>query len=227
MSRYATYEKFFNPEQAAPVLSVLKEQRIPHEFAAIGKQVDQLITGGGPAYLYEVRMPADQFETVNRLLREKMHVHLDDIDPDHYLFSFDDIELVEILKKPDEWGRLDYAIAREILESRGIVYTNEELDGLWNKRMETLARPATDGGRWITAGYFFSVVGGFIGILIGLVLMQSTKTLPNGSRYYIYDKRTRRNGKTILFISVIVTAINLTLALTRSFTIVKHNWIGW
>ena len=40
MSRYATYEKFFNPEQAQPVLEILKDNEIPYKFTAIN------ITGG-------------------------------------------------------------------------------------------------------------------------------------------------------------------------------------
>jgi hypothetical protein len=227
MSRYATYEKFFNPEQAEPVINVLKRHAIPHEFEAIGNTVDKVLTGGGPEYLYEIKIPATQFETVNRLLREEMKVSLDEVDPDHYLFTFEDKELVEILHEPDAWGRLDYVIAREILESRGIVYSREELDAIWNKRMERVARPDIDGGRWIYAGYFFAVFGGFIGIIIGLVLSQSTKTLPNGNRYYIYDETTRKRGKNIFYLSLIVTAIHLALALSKSFVIVSNNWYEW
>ena len=90
MSQYTTYDKFFNTEEAAPILVILKEHAIPFEFSAIPKTVDAVIAGGGPTYLYEVKISPAQFETVNRLLREKIKVNLDEVDPDYYLFSFDD-----------------------------------------------------------------------------------------------------------------------------------------
>ncbi|HEY8898532.1 MAG TPA: hypothetical protein VIM79_27075 [Niastella sp.] len=214
MSQFTTYEKYFNPDQAQPVISILKENNIPYEFASIKQTVDRVIAGGGPAYLYEIKIPGNQFNKANRLLRENIQVNLDDVDPDYYLFKFEDFELVEILRLPDEWGRLDYAIARKILESRGITYTNDELEALWKNRIETLAKPEKDGQSWVYAGYFLSVFGGFFGVLVGLVLIQSTKTLPDGRKVHTYDENTRKQGKTIVIISLIAFAIFLYFGLT-------------
>jgi len=226
MSRFASYEKFFNPEQAEPVLSILQEYEIPYEFAAMNKPaVDQLLSGGGPAYEFEVKIPVDQFETANRLMREKIQINLNEIDPDYYLFTFDDNELIGILKEPDEWGRLDYVIAREILETRGIRFSTEDLDAFWNKKMEKLAQPtkASSLGKW--GSYSLSIVACFIGIITGLIYWRSTKTLPNGSRYYIYDEETRKLGKNMVFISIILIAIGLTITLARSYVLVSNDLI--
>lgn len=209
MSQLTTYEKYFNPDQAQPVIAILKENKIPYEFASIKQTVDQVIAGGGPAYLYEVKIPGNQFNQANRLLRENIQVHLDEVDPDYYLFKFEDFELVEILRLPDEWGRLDYAIARKILESRGITYTNDELEVLWKNRIETLAKPEKEGRAWVYTGYFFAAFGGFFGILIGLALLQSTKTLPDGRKVHTYDEVTRKNAKRIIIVSAIVFIIML------------------
>jgi len=217
MSQYTTYDKFFNTEEAAPILAILKQHAIPFEFSAIPKTVDAVIAGGQPSYLYEVKISPTQFEPVNRLLRDKIKVNLDELDPDYYLFSFDDFELVEIINNPDEWGRLDFVIARKILETRDIVYTTEELDVIWNKKIEALARPESEEKGWVYAGYFFAFTGGFFGVLIGLVLLQSTKTLPDGRKVYTYDEATRKQAKTILFLSLIVFAVCLTLKLTGKF----------
>jgi hypothetical protein len=214
MSQFTTYEKYFNPDQAQPVITILKENKIPYEFASIKQVVDQVIAGGGPAYLYEIKIPDNQFNRANRLLRENIQVNLDEVDPDYYLFKFEDFELTEILRLPDEWGRLDYAIARKILESRGITYTNDELEALWKNRIESLAKPEKDGQSWVYAGYFLSALGGFFGVLVGLVLIQSTKTLPDGRKVHTYDEDTRKQGKTIVVISLIVFAIFLYFGLT-------------
>lgn len=220
MSRYATYEKFFDPEQAEPVLGILRDHEIPYEFSSLNKPLDPLITGEGPAYAYEVKIAANQFETANRILREKIQIDLNDIDPDYYLFAFDNNELVEILKEPDEWGRLDYVIARKILETRGKGFSNEELDAFWSTKMKKLAQPAKASslGKW--GGYSLSVGACFIGIVTGLIYWQSTKTLPNGNRYYLYDEETRKLGKNMVYISLILIAISLTVFLARSYALV-------
>jgi hypothetical protein len=222
MSRYATYEQFFNPEQAEPVLDILKGNDIPYEFASLNKPVDQLLSGGGPGYEYEVKIPVNQFETANRLLREKIQINLDEIDPDYYLFTFDNNELIAILKEPDEWGRLDYAIAREILESRGIRYSAEELDAFWNTKMEKLAQPAKASGLPKWANYSLCILC-FLGIITGLIYWQSTKTLPNGNRYYIYDQATRKLGKNMFYLSIIIFAVSLAVELARSYVLVSNN----
>ena len=220
MSQYTTYEKFFNTEEAAPMLAILKEHAIPFEFSAIPKTVDAVIAGGGPTSLYEIKISPRQFESVNRLLRDKIKVNLDEVDPDYYLFSFDDFELVEIINNPDEWGRLDFVIARKILETRGIVYTTEELDAIRNKKIETMALPEKEEKGWVYAGYFFALTGGFFGVLIGLVLLQSTKTLPDGRKVHTYDETTRKQAKTILFLSLIVFVVCLTFKLATGYVFV-------
>jgi hypothetical protein len=217
MSRFATYEKFFNPEQAEPVLAILKEHNITYEFLKIGKTVDAVIAGETLNYDYELKIASSQFELVNQLLLEKIKINMDDVDPDYYLFSFSDAELVEILKKPDEWGRQDYIIARQLLQSRDVHYSDEELTNLKKERLQVLARPEKEGRAWIYAGYFFSAFGGFFGVIIGLALWQTTKVLPNGDKVYTYDQKTRNNGRLIVFISLIVFALSITLRLTRAY----------
>jgi hypothetical protein len=226
MSRYASYEKFFTVEQAEPILDILKENGIPYEFAAINEKfVDPLLAGGGPAYEHEVKIPADQFETANRLMREKVQINLNEIDPDYYLFTFDENELIGVLKDPDEWGHLDYVIARKILEIRGIQFSADELDAFWKSKMQKLAQPAKGGtlGKW--GGYSLSVGFCFIGMVTGLIYWTSTKTLPNGSRYYIYDKETRKLGKNMVYISSLLMLIGLAIVLARSYVLVSNDLV--
>jgi hypothetical protein len=217
MSQYTAFEKFFSPEQAEPVLAILKEHNITYEFLKIGKVVDAMIAGETLNYNYELKIARNQFEYVNQLLLDKIQINLDDVDPEYYLFSFSDDELVEILRKPDEWGRQDYIIARQLLKSRGINYADEDLTYLKNKRLEILARPEKEGKGWIYAGYFFAAFGGFFGVLIGLALWQSTKVLPNGNKVYTYDQKTRNRGRLIMYVALIVFGLSIALRLTRAY----------
>lgn len=222
MSQYAAFEKFFSPEQAEPVLAILKEHNVTYEFLKIGKVVDAMIAGETLNYNYELKIARNQFEYVNQLLLDKIQINLDNVDPEYYLFSFSDEELGEILRKPDEWGRQDYIIARQLLESRGINYSEEDLTYFKNKRLQILARPEKEGKGWLYAGYFFAAFGGFIGVLIGLALWQSTKVLPNGNKVYTYDQKTRNRGRRIMYISLIVFGFSIALRLTRAYEFITN-----
>jgi hypothetical protein len=217
MSNYAAYEKFFSPEQAVPVLAILKEHDVPYEFLKIGKTIDTVIAGESLSYNYELKLAPKQFEYVNTLLLNEIQINLDDMAPDYYLFSFTDKELVEILMQPDEWGRQDYIIARLLLEERGVKYSDEDLAHLKNKRLEVLARPEKDGKNMVYTGYMLAFLGGFFGVLIGLLLWQSTKVLPNGKKVHTYDEKSRKNGRIIVIVALVVFSISLALRWTRFY----------
>lgn len=216
MSQYATYQKFFSPEQAEPVLSILKEHEVPFQFIKSKTLVDSVI-GGETSFdnLYELKIIDSQFEEVNQLLRQKMEVNLEDLESDYYLFSFTEKELVEILQKPDEWSNQDYSISRQILKERGIEYTSEELATLRKERLHVLARPEKLHQRLLYVGYAFALFGGILGLIIGLSIWRTKKTLPNGKREYVFSYPSREHGKLMVILSAIFLVINIVLGLSN------------
>jgi hypothetical protein len=61
-------------------------------------------------------------------------------------------------------------------------------------------------GKHISAGYFFSLMGGLIGVIIACDYYFST--VYNNERYvYKYDKTTRNDGKNMLIIIAIVWSL--------------------
>lgn len=217
MSHYSTYQKFFSPEQAAPVLTILKEHGIPFEFIKSKKLVDSVI-GGDASFdnLYELKIPNKQFEEVNQLLRETQEIDINDLASDYYLFSFTDEELVDILRRPDEWSPQDYNIALQVLEERDITFTEDELAAYRKERIRVLARPEKLHNRLLYAGYAFAFFGGVIGVIIGLSLWQTKKTLPNGKKQFMFDFQTRGHGKLMILFSVIMLVVNLIVNISNS-----------
>jgi hypothetical protein len=106
------------------------------------------------------------------------------MDPGYYLFSFSDAELMEIIQRPDEWGHLDYVLAKKLLAEKGHLVTPALAEELKQQRMTELARPESTHPRQIFVGYL-------------------TKTPPNGQRVYVYPPAERRHGKRMLVISAI------------------------
>ena len=64
-------------------------------------------------------MAAADFPRAHLALKAYYQAQLSTMDPDYYLFSFTDTELLEIVTHPDEWGHLDYALAKKLLADRG------------------------------------------------------------------------------------------------------------
>jgi hypothetical protein len=62
-------------------------------------------------------------------------------DPDYYLLSFSDDELLDLVRNPDEWGPLDYVLAKQILASHGKPISPEQEVGFQAERIRTLAQP--------------------------------------------------------------------------------------
>ena len=78
------------------------------------------------------------------------------------------------------------------------------LEALKEQRIIDLAKPEENQVTWIIAGYFFAIIGGLLGIIIGYSLMNSKKTLPNGVQVYSYNNKDRKHGKNIFYIEIIV-----------------------
>jgi hypothetical protein len=218
LSSFSLYQQFFSAEQAEPVLSILKEHQIPFEFKQSRKIVDAVIAGESSSdYLYELRIPSNRFEEVNRLLQQNTTVNLDDLDPDYYLLSFSEQDLKEIIQKPDEWSNQDFSIARILLEKQGITYSEEDLDDIRNERMNVLARPEKIHRKLRSAGYAFAIFLAPVGLIMGAVIWQQKKTLPNGRREFVYDYSSRKEGKIIFIISLIMSLFALISGMTGLF----------
>ncbi len=154
---------------------------------------------------YEVRIAQADFEQAEALLYADIDV--ESIDKSHYLFKFNDNELYDILRKPDEWNPLDYKLAQHILIQRGKTIDENLLTSLKNERLADLSEPEKNQPLWIMAGYILAFGGGFLGLIVGYILRSSKKSLPNGERIFAYSVSDRKHGLYILVIAAIFTPI--------------------
>ena len=80
--------------------------------------------------------------------------------------------------------------------------TKEDILEAKNKRIEELRQPDRSSSKWIDLGYVFAILGGFLGFIIGYLLLTQKKTLPNGERVFAYSLEDRKHGKRILYVGV-------------------------
>jgi hypothetical protein len=208
---FSVFKKYSSFEQAKIISTILKEQGIEVHFTDNIPQVDGNLLGTAYGVDYEIKIKPSDFEKAEKILSEDAENYLNQMDKDHYIFSFTDEELYEIILKPDEWNEMDYLMAKKLLEKKGKPVDESMIHTIKKQRIADLAQPEENQKAWIYAGYAAAILGGFLGIIIGYVLTTSKKTLPNGERVYSYSEKDRASGKTILYLSLVFFPIYLLL----------------
>lgn len=124
-------------------------------------------------------------------------MQLKDIGKDYYLYQFTNAELFEVLIKRDEWSDLDVSLAEQLLKSRGQKVDKTEMTRKREEWLEGLRQPDPLPAFWLVGGYLVGILGGFVGVLVGHAIVNSKKTLPDGTKIFRYSERDRGHGKLI------------------------------
>ncbi|CAL1519395.1 hypothetical protein [Chitinophaga sp. MM2321] len=217
MKQLLAFKRFHTAEQAAEIISLLQEHNIPVQYEEEVLLMDKIYVGQNFDQRHLVKIPAGYFSQADTLLKSRINVSLEDVEPDYYLLSFSTEELKEVIIKKDEWGDFDYALALKLLEKQGISYSPEQLQLLGDSRLETLSQPQDLSAIWLLIGYLsplllflpipFSTIFSFIGIFIGAFVRLTKKTLPDGSRINAFSLKTRNQGKWMIISGIVLTVI--------------------
>ena len=210
------YKLYYNREQAEAVGAVLGEAGIAYEIIATRKQFD-------PSYAFNnvdpdvnLMLRAEDFSQANEVLKQFYAKQAETVDPHYYLFHFTDKELLDIIRKQDEWGVFDVALAKQILGDRGIPITQEADAISTRQRIVELAQPE-DAPLWMfIAGYVLAFIGGFGGFVMGR-LLSATKVLPNGQRVPVYTKSDYAHGRVLMVIGGLLFVTYILIAMQRSW----------
>jgi hypothetical protein len=207
LADFICYRKYGSLEEAEAVASILKENEIPFSIGNNRGVFDKTFIGSTVDNMVELNIPAHLFTEADTILINFTLVDIDTLPNDYYLLSFTDEELKDILRKSDEWSEQNYLIAKQLLAKRGFDYTNEDLTKFKSERVVVLAKPEKAATNWILGGYailvLYLVIGavviGFMAVLIGYTTWRMKKVLPNGSRIFMYNSFSRKQGMLYFF----------------------------
>ena len=205
------YKKFYDSENVIQLAAFLNENGVPCSITEDRENLEAIYGKKTFKQQYTLNIKKADFEKAEELLLSQSRRQLETIDENHYLFSFTDQELYEILTKPDEWLEFDVLLAQKILKDRGNPVEEATVDRLKKERIQELAKPEKENAVWIFLGYFFAFMGGLLGIFIGWQLRTYKKTLPNGERIYGYSMEYRNHGDRIVMIGIIMMIVWLTI----------------
>lgn len=112
---YRTYQ---DPALADELTAFLTLHQIPFQQKNSAHLFDVSFSNNPLLQSYTVLLRKEDFEKVNELLNETAGAAISGIPTGHYLHTFTDEELIEIVKKPDEWNAHDVHRAMHLLEAK-------------------------------------------------------------------------------------------------------------
>ena len=195
---FVIFEKFNTESLAVDFGSLLNKNKIDFLIENISINFDPILSNNEFGKEYCVKIKKDDFEKANDILREKAKTEINEIQDDYYLLSFSNEELIEVIKKSDEWNKFDVELAHKLLKERGNEITAEQINEIKTQRIIELSKPEEGQNIYIIIGYVCALLGGLLGIFIGWHLSTYKKTLPNGNRIYAYSENDRKQGNRIL-----------------------------
>ena len=200
---FVTFKSYHDKSILEEEASILKKENIETVIEDCSLAFDPTMSNNETSKDFRIKLLQQDFQKANEVLERNAEIDDDKLPKDYYLLNFSDEELYDVVKKRDEWGALDVALAKKILKRKGKEITVSEEKDLKNQRINELSKPDASSNFWIIIGYVISLLGGFIGIIWGMFLFQYKKTLPNGQRINGYSESQRWHGVFITIIGVI------------------------
>jgi hypothetical protein len=183
---------------------MLRQRSIPFETETNQGQAifDPTFSFNHTYATFVVKLHGGDFEWVRRLQEEANQEALATLSPDHYLFSFSDAELFELLAKPEEWNPLDVTLAGQLLRQRGRDVSTDAIRLLREHRVVEQARPERSNKGRIMWGYVLAFFGGAVAIFMGWELYSYKKTLADGRQVPAYSNHDRVHGMRIMALGI-------------------------
>jgi hypothetical protein len=203
MPGFQNYRSFESEESARAIIGLLLEDAgIPYHISSASTDHDVMFAKSATPMNIWLQLYPHDFIRANQMLEQRAS-EVVVLNKSHFLNSYTDQELRDVIYRSDEWSPEDYAMAGKILESRGIPYTRAELDTLRSQRLAEIRTPKS--GTWLViTGFAVLILGGILSVILGWGLYSSTSTDPTGRKYYDYDEPSRRKGLMIMISGIVV-----------------------
>lgn len=209
MPEFITFKTFNDAPTAWAFTDLLDENGIEYQSEE-GNMSSDFIDNQELSVKYIIKIHPNDFTRATEVLKTS---EAGGIKKDYSLFDFTDVELMEILQKPDEWRASDYELARKRLAERGVDVSDETIARFKKDRETALKAQKESQITWIIAGYICALAGGVLGLFIGWHLIFQKRTLPGGWWVYEYNDADRRQGRAILWLSTVVSLLTFFLYL--------------
>jgi hypothetical protein len=214
---YILFQQFNDQGLAEEMTALIKSAGIKYKLTSNATSFDPTYNRSELNTTHEINLMQQDFNRAHQVLDEFYMQQLKDIKDDYYVYEYTNTELLEIIDHSDEWSKLDFLFAKQLLEKRGIVLNEEKIEQTKKNREKELLKPENAPQWIILSGYLASILGGLLGFMIGWQLHTSQKILPDGRRLYTYSEAHRKHGFRMVLISIAFAVILILYYLLYSF----------
>ena len=204
---FLTFKAFTEKSIAEDFSKVLEENGIEFLIEEDALVFDPSYANNPLNKEYLVKIRQTDFIKAGKAYENYFLGYLDQVPVDYYLFEFSEEELMDIMQKPDEWGSLDYMLAKKLLLQKGIDFSTAEAESIRTDRLKELSAPSTETTSTIFFAYIICFILFPLGLILGWIWGYSKKTLPNGDKVFSYSVSVRNHGRNIFLLGWIIGAI--------------------
>ena len=207
MSEFKTFMSLTDSVIADEMVQILEAHNIAYKLQDTSRDFDASFANNEAKNSFLIMLNPSDFDKASLLLEENVKIEINDINSQHPLFDFTTEELKDVVKNYDEWHPADVKLARQLLEKENIVVEDSDIKEQQNKKMIVAQAPEKSSLLTLAMGYTFCLMGGLAGIGIAIFLMMGKRTMPDGTKKYIYAKSDRAHGLYMLVAGTIIFLI--------------------
>lgn len=209
MRDFKTFMSLTDSRIAEEFSVILEAHKIPFKTQDTAKDFDASFANNEAKQSILIMLDPNDFEKASSVLEQNIALNINEIDPQHPLFSFSTEELKDVVKNYDEWHPIDVKLAKYLLKQQNIVVEPKGIQTQQHVKELKSFHPEKSSTTTLLLGYIFCMIGGFAGIGIALFLMTATRKLPDGTKKYIYSDSDRKQGLYMLLVGGIVFIFTL------------------
>lgn len=194
---------------AKEIIEILEANKIRFKIQDTAKDFDASFANNAAKQSILIMLSPNDFDRASSVLEQNIALNINEIDPQHPLFSFSTEELKDVVKNYDEWHPIDVKLAKYLLKQQNLIVEPNEIKTQQHLKELKSFHPEKSSSITLLLGYLFCMMGGFAGIGIALFLMTATRKLPDGTKKYIYSNSDRKHGLYMLLVGGIVFIFTL------------------
>ncbi|QEE49727.1 hypothetical protein FUA48_09060 [Flavobacterium alkalisoli] len=164
---------------------------------------------------FEIKVMASDYNSASQLVKESTEKMIEKVTSDYCLYSFSQKQLYDVLLNEDVWSDFDYLLAKKILNEKGLPTDSDSISRLREEKKKDTAKPESSQILHIMGGYILALMGGVAGIVIGFLMWNSQRQMPNGITVFSYSEVERRHGRIIFGLGILIFVIVLSIRLRQ------------
>ena len=202
MSDFKTYMSFIDAESSLELTALLEKNDISYILQDTKSDFDPSMSLNEANKPYLIQIQDEDREKVDQLVNESYDISK--VNKEHFLYSFSDDELIDVLKNEEEWHPLDVLLAKKLIQEKNIIIDQKVISSHQEEKRLKLFNYEKLPKYTISIAYLICFAGGMLGFAIAIFLIVSKKTLLSGEKMYSYNPSVRRHAKIMLILSSIL-----------------------